>query len=198
MDRTTLHAIIGTLFSFCLHSSYAQNSNYSPDTKMGVSVQLYPAGIIPTFNLERYLSEKTSLFLRFGFNFTDRKDFSDVNDHEEGAGAGGSFGYRKYFPLTKGKIVTGVHIDVWNLWIDWEDDVDESNALSGRTEILVLQPWLETGYYLPIKNTSSLIAITAGFGREINAITDGEEVAQDWIASLSLHYQFSLKKNSWQ
>ena len=181
--------IIG--FLFCASVSNAQNlanDNAVKRTDIGISVQLYPAGVIPTINLERYISENSSLLLRLGGNFTDRQDFSDENDHEEGSGFGGSFGYRRHFPLAKGKIVAGLHLDAWNLWIDWEDA--NVSPTSGTTYTLVLQPWLETGYFFPIKNSSSQIGITAGFGREINAITNGEEVAQDWIASLSLHYQF--------
>lgn len=163
-------------------------------TDLGISVQLYPAGIIPTINIEPYVSENASLLFRLGGNFTDRRDFSDENEHEEGEGFGGSFGYRKHFVLTKGEIVAGLHMDIWNLWIDWEDTLGGTEPVSGTTYTFVLQPWLEAGYFLPIRNSSSQIGITAGFGREINAITNGAEVAQDWIASLSLQYQFTLKK----
>ncbi|MBD1262628.1 hypothetical protein HZY62_18675 [Maribacter polysiphoniae] len=183
--------IIG--FLLCTPVSNAQNlANGNPvkSTDLGISVQLYPAGVIPTINLERYISENSSLLFRLGGNFTDRQDFSNENDHEEGSGFGGSFGYRRHFPFSKGKMVAGLHLDAWNLWIDWEDS--NTIPISGTTYILVLQPWLETGYFFPIKNSSSQIGITAGFGREVNAITSGEEVAQDWIASLLLHYQFSL------
>ena len=186
-------AIMGLLF--CTSVTNAQNlANDKPvkRTDLGISVQLYPAGVIPTINLEHYISENSSLLFRLGGNFTDRQDFSDENDHEEGAGFGGSFGYRRHFPLAKGKIVAGLHFDAWNLWIDWEDS--NTSPISGTTYTLVLQPWLEAGYFIPIKNSSSQIGITAGFGSEINAITSGEEVAQDWIASLSLHYLFSLSR----
>ncbi|MCM4171936.1 hypothetical protein DHD32_10620 [Arenibacter sp. TNZ] len=184
------------IFTCFVSLTYAQRTQKEISHKrmdLGLSVQVYPAGIIPTINLERYISKNSSLFFRLGGNLTDRQDFSDENDHEEGGGFGGSMGYRKHYPLTKGKIVAGAHLDAWNLWIDWED-LNDPNATTGTTYTLVLQPWLEVGYFLPIKNTSSLIGITAGFGREMNVITSGEDVAQDWTATLSLQYQFSLKK----
>lgn len=182
--------IIGLIF----YSSVSNAQNLTNDklvkrTDIGVSVQLYPAGVIPTINLERFISENSSLLLRLGGNFTDRQDFSDENDKEVGSGFGGSIGYRRHFPLAKGKVVAGLNFDAWNLWIDWEDS--NASPISGTTYTFVLQPWLEAGYFFPIKNSSSRFGITAGFGREINAITKGEEVAQDWIASLSLYYQFS-------
>ena len=187
--------IIG--FILCTSVSNAQNlANDNPvkRTDIGISIQLYPAGVIPTVNLERYISENSSLLIRLGGNFTDRQDFSDENDHEEGSGFGGSFGYRRHFPLDKGKMVAGLHLDAWNLWIDWENDINGLNRTSGTTYTLVLQPWLEGGYFFNIKNSASQLGATLGFGREINAFTNGKDVEQGWIASLTLQYLFSLKK----
>ncbi|MEL6918359.1 MAG: hypothetical protein AAFO99_11590, partial [Bacteroidota bacterium] len=98
----------------------------------------------------------------------------------------------KHFPLKKGKIVAGFNTDLWNLWIDWRDDINTAAPREGTTYTLVLQPWLEAGYFFNIKNTSSQLGITAGFGREINVITNGDDVAQDFIASISIQYLFSL------
>jgi len=184
------------IIGFIFYTSVSSAQNLANDNRVkrmdiGISVQVYPAGVIPTINLERYISENSSFLFRLGGNFTDRQDFSDENDHEQGSGFGGSFGYRLHFPSVKGKMVAGIHLDAWNLWIDWEDA--NASPISGTTYTLVLQPWLETGYFFPIKNSSSQIGITAGFGREINALTNGSKVAQDWIASLSLQYQFTLK-----
>ncbi len=169
--------------------SYSQTSN---KTYFGASAQFYPAGIIATLNSEHFITEKTSLVYRLGGNFVNRQDFSNQNDNEKGSGFGGSFGYRKHFPLKKGSIVVGFNTDVWNLWIDWKNNIGTPNETSGTTYTLVLQPWLEAGYFFNLKNTTSKLGVTAGFGREINAITNGKDVAQDWIASLSVQYQFSL------
>ncbi|MGB5820806.1 MAG: hypothetical protein WBG90_15070 [Saonia sp.] len=190
-------AILLVLFLWGMVPFYGQtipqNENNYKRTDFGLSVQLYPAGIIPTVNAEYYLSQKESLVFRLGGNFTDRQDFSDENDEEEGGGFGGSLGYRKHFPLKKGKIIAGLNTDIWNLWIDWRDVMNAPNAITGTTYILVLQPWLEAGYFFNIKNSSSQIGITAGFGREINVITNGDDVAQDFIASISLQYLFFRK-----
>lgn len=180
------------VFLLCVLPFYAQNGDTGKRTDLGASVQLYPAGIIATVNAERFLSEESSVLFRLGGNFTDRKDFSDENDNEEGAGFGGTLGYRKHFPLNKGKIIVGINTDIWNLWIDWRDGVNTPTPTMGTTYVLVLQPYLESGYFFSLKNSSSQIGITAGFGREINIITSGEEVAQDWMGSILVHYQFSF------
>ncbi|MEM8509481.1 MAG: hypothetical protein AAF717_16740 [Bacteroidota bacterium] len=169
---------------------YSQQSDAGRNY-IGLSAQFYPAGFIPTGNLEHFLNEKASVVFRLGFNFTDRQDFSDVNNTEEGEGFGGSFGYRMYFPLAKGKIIAGLNTDIWSLNIDWTDTLNEAET-AGSTYILVLQPWLEGGYFLPIRNSKSEVGITLGFGREINVITSGDEVEQGFIGSVSLQYKFSL------
>ncbi len=178
--------------------SFGQDTDGSTKrTDLGVSIQAYPAGFIPTINVEHFLSEGSSLLFRLGGNFVDRQDFSDVNITEEGEGFGGTVGFRKHFPSGKGNFIAGLNLDVWSLNIDWTDDFQESptgpvTRISGSTYILVLQPWLEGGYFLPIKNTKSQIGLTLGFGREINVITSGDEVEQGFIGSISLQWQFSL------
>jgi len=157
-----------------------------------VSVQVYPAGIIPTINVEHYLNEDSSLLIRAGLNIVDRQDFSDFNLSEKGTGFGGSIGYRKHFSSGKGKFIAGLNLDVWSLTIDWTDIGLADNPISGSTYTLVLQPWLEGGYFLPIKNTKSQIGLTLGLGREFNAITSGDEVEQGFIGSVLVQYLFSL------
>lgn len=177
----------------CFSFSYAQTKEkHSYNNLYGVSFQFYPAGIIATLNAEHFISDNTSLVYRLGGNFANRKDFSNENDHETGSGFGGSLGFKKHFPQKKGSLVAGFNLDVWNLWIDWENNIGLQNETSGTTYTLVAQPWFEAGYLFNLKNTSSKLGLTAGFGREINAITNGKDVAQDWIASLSIQYQFSL------
>lgn len=163
-------------------------------TNLGLSVQVYPAGIIPTVNLEQYLTKRSSLVYRLGANIVDRQDFSAENDEEKGGGFGASIGYRIHYPLQNGEIIAGINMDVWNLWIDWRDKLPFQNMTSGTTYTLVLQPWLETGYFFHLKNSNSKIGITTGFGREINTIVDGKQVAQDWIASVTVQYVLSLNK----
>ena len=177
---------------FITTSSYAQNQDFTKKTNIGVSGQVYPAGIIPTINLEHFFNEKSSLIVRGGLNIVDRQDFSDFNDTEEGTGFGGTIGYRKHYPAGKGEFIAGINLDVWSLSIDWTDVGINNEPISGSTYTLVVQPWLEGGYFLPIKNTTSKIGLTLGFGREINAITSGDEVEQDFIGSVSLQYYFAL------
>ncbi|WP_394750932.1 hypothetical protein [Spongiimicrobium salis] len=193
--KSILKSTLIILCFLCISFSYAQDTtdgSASNGTNLAFSVQVYPAGIIPTVNLEQFVNENSSWVYRLGGNFTDRRDFSDENDNEEGAGFGGSVGFRKHYAVGKGKIIAGFNVDLWNLWIDWEDASATPNE--GTTYIFVVQPWLETGYFFNVgKNKSSQLGITLGFGREINAITSGDDVAQDWIGSIGVQYQFAIK-----
>jgi hypothetical protein len=184
--------VVSIILSGFVLFSYSQTNTNPEKTFFGVSSQFYPAGIIATINAEHFISENTSLVYRLGGNFVDRQDFSSENDNEKGAGFGGSFGFRKHFPLKKGNIIAGLNIDAWNLWIDWKNDMGLLNQTYGTTYTLVLQPWIEAGYFFYLKNTSSQLGVIAALGREINAITNGKDVAQDWIASLTIQYQFTL------
>ena len=184
----------GLLMVFlALGSTWSLKAQKKDDFKntLGLSAQVYPAGFIPTINYEHFLNGPSSLLFRFGGNFVDRQDFSDVNETEEGSGFGGTIGYRRHFSLTKGKLVAGLNFDIWNLNIDWTDGPSNTPNF-GRTRTLFLQPWVEGGYFFKIKNTGSQLGVTLGFGREINAITDGEDVAQGFIGSISLQYIIEL------
>lgn len=195
MERKSTILLLSAMFLFFYgHSQTVIKINNNTKMDMGISLQAYPAGYIPTLNLEHYPDKRTSLVYRLGANIVDRKDFSDENDQETGAGFGGSIGYRKHFQLKKGKVIAGLNVDVWNLWIDWENNVNGLTRTSGITYTLVVQPWFEGGYFFNIKNSTSQLGSTLGFGREINAITNGKDVEQGWIASLTLYYLFSLKK----
>ncbi len=191
MKRVGLLCVVLVLLGGLTTRAQDSSTSHYP-VYLGVSVQLYPAGIIPTINLDHAIGERSSVLLRLGGNFVDRKDFSDVNITEEGEGFGGSLGFRRHFPSGKGKFIAGLNLDVWSLNIDWTDIGPADAPIDGSTYTLVLQPWLEGGYFLPIKNTRSQIGLTLGFGREINAITSGEEVEQGFIGSVSFQYQFSL------
>ncbi len=88
----------------------------------------------------------------------------------------------------------GSNLDVWNMWIDWKNNIGQPNQTQGRTYTLVLQPWLEAGYFIPVNKSPIEIGITTGFGREINVITNGKPVGQGWIGSVSLVVQFARFK----
>lgn len=185
-----LSLFIFLLLSLCVFSQETKVANQSHKVDYAISAQFYAAGFIPTFNADVYLNQNSSLLFRVGANFVDRQDFSEFNDNETGNGFGASLGYRKHYPLKKGKIIAGINNDVWNLWIDYKNAPDSNRPSSGTSYTLVLQPWLEAGYLHPIGNKEKQLGLSLGFGREINAITNGRKVAQGFIGSFTLQYVF--------
>jgi hypothetical protein len=176
--------------------AYAQSHDTTVNPgSLGISFQGYPAGLIINGVYEKGFATKDALLFRLGFNLTDRKDFSEYNDHEEGAGFGISMGYRRYFSLRKGKLFGGFNADLWNMWIDWENQTGSPfENTSGSTYALVLQPWLEFGYVYRIPESRFQIGVSTGFGREINIITSGKEVGQGWMNSILLNANWNLSK----
>lgn len=189
--------ILRVLFLICTFSAIkttAQKQDTLPDSRaLGVSIQHYPAGIISCLTFENYISQKASLMFRLGLNYADRQDFSPYNDNEKGKGFGGSMGYRRHFELKKGQIVGGLHCDIWNMWINWKNDIGEPNYTEGQSYTLVIQPWIEGGYLLNLKSLPIQVGITTGFGREINVITEGKAVGQGWMNSLLIHVNYVFK-----
>ena len=181
------------IFNLIFISKIIAQTDSTKQTFIGASAQVYPAGIIATVHTEIFYNKHTSLYFRAGGNFADRKDYSPYNDNEKGSGFGISAAYRKYINLKKGSILLGGNLDVWNMWIDWKNDIGEPNQTQGTTYTLVLQPWLEAGYFIPIKKSAMQLGITTGFGREINVITNGKPVGQGWISSVALYFQYKIK-----
>ncbi len=149
----------------------------------GLHLQAYPAGLIPTIAVEIPTGKRAYIFMRAGMNFADRKDFSPYNENEVGQGVGGTLGYRLEFQTGKGRVKTGINFDVWNMRIQWKNDIGKTYESIGHTFTMVAQPWVDAGYYLPFAQQKFEAFLGLGFGREINAITLGKEVAADFMGS---------------
>lgn len=185
-------AYLFLVFNYLFISKTIAQTESTKQTFIGASAQAYPAGIIATVNTEIFYNKHTSIYLRVGGNFADRKDFSPNNDNEKGYGFGGSLGYRKHIILNRGNIILGANMDVWNMWIDWKNHIGEPNQTQGTTYTLVVQPWLEAGYFISIQKSPIQLGISTGFGREINVITNGKDVGQGWMNSIVLNVQFKV------
>jgi hypothetical protein len=173
-------------------SSENIDSNKAKRTDLGLSVQWYPAGIITTLNSELFSENKSSMLLRLGGNFANRRDYSPYNDNEKGSGFGGTLGYRWHFYGKCGCFVAGFNTDIWNAWINWKNDIGQANQTQGRTYTLVIQPWIEAGYFANINKSPFQIGLSTGFGRELNIVTKGKAVGQGWINSVSIQIQYSF------
>lgn len=155
---------------------------------VGYHVQAYPAGQIFTIAVEIPTGQRAFIFMRAGMNIANRKDFSPYNDNEVGKGVGGTLGYRLQFSAGKGSVKTGLNFDLWNMQIQWKDDIGKTYESQGQTFTMVAQPWIDAGYYFPFAQEASVLEafVGLGFGREINAITLGKTVAADWMGSVFL------------
>lgn len=149
----------------------------------GTELQLYPSGLIVAGHTRYSISQDESLFLRAGYNFTDRGD-SGKHEDEEGSGPGLGVGYRR--DLAGGGAqgwLYGARVDLFFLDIDWKD-----TGSQGSSDVIVLQPVVEGGYGWDL--ASGRIELTLSAGAEINIDTNGEDVGEGAIGLLGVTYLF--------
>ena len=184
------------LFLFLSITASAQQDSLqtAPQHHIGLSAQLYPAGYILTSMGTFDLNKSSVVIARIGVNLADRKDFSPYNDNEIGWGFGATIGYRKIIAIKYGEIFGGINLDLWNMWIDWRNDIGKLKETNGKTYTFVVQPWVELGYQYMFKNTPIKVGASFGFGREINVITNGKNVGQGWMRSLTLSILYRIRR----
>lgn len=161
-----------TLFGF---SQIAQSQ-----TDISFEFQAYPTGIVPGVRISKLFQEQHAAHLRLGYNWIRHRDLG-VHEDERGDGFGGSLGYRYYFQAGHEKWFAGARSDVWFNELSWKDNIGGVNAISGVSNIIIVQPTLETGYLFLLGDGSTFVAPSLALGFEINVKTEGAEVGQGAI-----------------
>lgn len=160
--------------------------------RFGFDFMAYPAGQIYGLRAEFENRSGWELNLRLGYNRAFRKNFSGLNDDEQGGGFGISVGTRHYiYDLGFGgdhltcTPFAGARVDLWRLNIFWKDF--DNNPPSGTTHIGVLQPTFDVGLLFKVYNKWH-VSVYGGFGQEINIVTQGKQVGQGglWLGGITL------------
>ena len=142
--------------------------------------QAYPTGLIPGLRIEKFISEKSAISLRFGYNWIRHRDLGEHED-ERGDGYGITIGYKHYFNKNYSSWFAGVRSDIWWNTIDWEDpNLSIGGIVSGRTDIVVLQPTIEAGKAF-VLSSGLIFSPSVAFGYEWNVKTTGEPTGQGAI-----------------
>jgi hypothetical protein len=198
-----LHKLFAVVFIFfCSNAVGKTQVLYHPEPlhkklSFGTEFQAYPAGQMYALRLEYFHNRVNEFNLRLGYNRAFRKDFSGLNDDEQGGGPGATLGYRRhfFFPTIKdpykfySSIFFSTRVDIWRMVIFWKD----SNHIpsNGTTRITVIQPTFDVGYRMLIKRDLN-VSVYAGFGQEINIATKGKAVGQGglWLGGITACYSF--------
>ncbi|MEZ4849699.1 MAG: hypothetical protein R3B93_14010 [Bacteroidia bacterium] len=101
-----------------------------------------------------------------------------------GGGFGGSTRHRHYFGDYEAFFL-GARNDLWFNTVNWTMNPGAANESTGTTEIIVVQPTAEAGYLFNFSDKWSL-APSIGFGFEVNAVSNGEDVGQGAILLLGI------------
>ncbi|HEX9509491.1 MAG TPA: hypothetical protein VF939_03345 [Puia sp.] len=188
-DKATIAFIMLTTFC-CISTNAQQKTETSHFSKFqaGAEVQWYPAGwlIGPVANY--LITPKHIINFRAAVNIINRHNWSGLNDDERGTGYGGSVGYRFLLNPSKSTLFLGARVDLFNTRIKWKNDIGTPQQSSGSTATIVLQPSVESGYWIKLKKSKWNLLFAGGIGEEINIKTKGKEVGQGglWLLSCSL------------
>ena len=159
-------------FILCAYVSYGQ-------TDLSISTQVYPTGVIPGIQIDHLISADKVILLRLGYQIIDHRD-QGVHDNEEGDGYGFTLGFRKYLSDQSSKFYFSIKNDVWFNNLDWFDDVENGERVSGNTDITVLQPTIEIGYQF-LGDSGVFISPSIAVGAEWNVSTRGAPTGQGAI-----------------
>ncbi len=157
----------------------------------GIDVNWYPAGWIIAPSIGLAFKENQSVNFRLGYNRANRYNWSGLNDDETGGGLGCGLGYRYVFPGKIEGLYVNAKIDLWQMNIHWKNEIGQANETSGMTKTTVLQPMLELGYRVKIKERYHL-GLMGGFGQEINIKTQGKPVGEGgmWLLGCNAWYRW--------
>lgn len=148
--------------------------------------QAYPTGLIPSLRVEKTFGEKNAAHLRLGYQLINHRDLG-VHESEEGSGYGFSIGYKRYFNEGFDGLALGIKNDVWFNTLDWKDNIDAADEISGTSEITVIQPTAELSYLIPVGDSWTLTPAVA-FGMEVNVQTEGEPVGEGAILLVGVSF----------
>ena len=151
-------------------------------TDLSFEFQAYPTGLIPGIQIERGFADKNTIHLRVGYQYIRHRDLG-VHEDERGNGFGFTLGYKRYLKENFQGWFLGVRNDIWFNELDWKDNIDLPNEISGTSNITVVQPTAEAGYLFKLGENGFLVP-TIAFGVEINVRTEGADVGEGAILLL--------------
>lgn len=154
-------------------------------TDLSFEFQAYPTGLVPSLRIDKLFQAQNAIHLRLGYNWIRHRDLG-VHEDERGDGFGFTLGYRRYLNSNYEKFFLGARSDLWFNKLTWQDNIGTNNELNGNSNIIVIQPTLESGYLFLLNEGRTFVAPSAAFGFEVNVKTTGEEVGQGAILLLGL------------
>jgi len=137
--------------------------------------------------------KRSNLHFRIGYQIIDHRDLG-VQADETGSGYGFSLGYKRFLNQS-GTWSLMLKNDFWINSIDWEDFEigmnGEDVAVSGTSDILVLQPTLQAEYNWAVSD-HLFISPSVAFGLEWNVKTEGRPTGEGPILLVGVSLSHSL------
>ncbi len=168
------------LFVFCLCVASGFLPAEAGGGAIGLELQRYPVGTIGTLTGRVPLGDRSDLLFGAGFNDADREDNGEFDD-EQAEGPGVSVGFRHHREVDRTGWSFGARLDVWDLEVDWTDQLGTVGETRGTSDALVLQPTGVVAYAWNLGEAGWQVEASAAFGAEINVDTDGPDVGDGAI-----------------
>lgn len=150
---------------------------------LNFELQVYPTGIIPGIRIEQNQGEMSATHLRIGYNWIRHRDLG-VQEDERGDGFGFTIGHKRYFKNNHQGWNIGLKTDFWRNTLDWKNNINQVDEITGTTKITVIQPTAELGYLIQKENFH--LTPTIAFGYEWNVKTEGEPTGEGAILLLGI------------
>jgi hypothetical protein len=160
-----------------------------PVDGVGLEVRQYPLGTIPSLQLRSQLSPSLEGLLSAGANIAYHGSQGE-QDRESGLGWGAGVGVRH---KAYGAVFAGARLDLWRMAIDWTNTHRANEPPSGTSRFLIVQPTLEIGTNILMRNRSVWLTPTLSFGGEINAFDHDAPTGHGLIILLGLAAGLSEK-----
>lgn len=143
----------------------------------------------PQINLQFALNAKEHHSFVFGGGYK-KLNRQSTADHsvEDGNGWGGFLGYRYHFSIMPKRFFIGVRAGIQSMNINWV-----TTEAEGKSELLLLQPGLETGYTFLINDLFFITPhIIASLQKKLNAKGEAVSCGTDFLpmAGISLGWRF--------
>jgi len=147
---------------------------------VGIELQRYPVGTTGSLVYRHPLGERSVMWFGVGYNDADREDEGEFDD-EQASGAGLSAGYRRYLESDRIGWSFGGRLDLWDLEVDWIDQLGTPGQTRGTTDTLVLQPTGVAAHGWGLGRSAWVVEVSVALGAEINTRTDGPDVGEGAI-----------------
>ena len=139
----------------------------------------------PVFNLQFALNAKEHHSFVFGGSYKKlNRQSTALHTREAGKGWGGFLGYRYYFSIMPKRFFIGARAGIQSMNVNWV-----TTEAEGTSQLLVVQPGLETGYTFLINDMFFITPhILASLQKKLSVKGENVSFGEDFLPMAGIHF----------